>query len=233
MANQADTASRPLFRHVRPADLDRTPRSSKPRGKGALLGLILLAIPSLGCISAPTPDQWLAAGDAPFRTPEGTFEAFKTAIAGEKADLGYRCLSAGFRSRNSIGQLAFREILDRYPALKYVSRAEVLERNARSATEIEFLCQIEVLFKTTRLRVGFVREDFYDVYRAREPLGSELQPFEKIARQVDSHGGAPGLSLWVPLPTGLSFDEVTEVRAGREWKLDSVEIEGSDALPAP
>jgi len=233
MANQADPATRPLFRHVPPTDLDRTPRSSKLLRKIGLFGLLVLALPALGCISAPTPAQWLAAGDAPFRTTEGTFEAFKTATAGDNADLGYRCLSAEFRRTYGITQITYRVLRDRFPYLKYLSKAEVLESTEISPTEIEYLCKIEVLFKTARVRIGFTREDFFDVYRGNEPLGGDVQPFEESARQVDAQDGQPGIGTWVPLPAGLPFDQVTEVRVGREWKINSIELEDAGSPPAP
>jgi len=233
MATPTARASDDLHRPLRPADLDRTRRSSAPPPWTQLLGLVLVALSGFSCISAPTPEAWLAAGNNPFRTPEGTFEAFKTATAGEEHDLGYRCLSADFRKQNGISALAFRELADRYPALRYLSRAEVLERHRLSDDEVEYLCRIEVLFKTTRLRIGFIREDFYDVYRGAEPLGGDVTPFAEVARPVASPSGRAGVGMWVPLPSGLPFDEVSEVRVGREWKINSIELEDPSGSPVP
>ncbi len=128
-----------------------------------------------------------------------------------------------------MGQLAFRELSDRYPWLRYLSKAEVVEQTEIDPNRIEFLCHIEVLFKTTRIRIGFIREDFYDLYRGAELIGGDLQPFDRVTRPADSQNGRTGLAAWVPLPTGTSPDQITEVRIGREWKVDSLELIDADS----
>lgn len=223
-------ASRAVRLHHRPPsrpDLARIRRSFAGLGAGRLLSLLALLILATSCVSAPTPDDWLAAGNAPFRTHEGTFKAFKTAAAGDESDLGYRCLSSDFRRRNQVGSLVFRELKDRFPWFKYLGRAEVLETNQVSAERVEYLCEIEVLFTTHRFRLGFLREAFFDVYEDDLPIDGDVRPWNELVNPLEFQG-TPGLSIWVPVPSGHVAGEVTEIRVGHEWKIDTIEMASTD-----
>ena len=236
MSQFAPTLSWHSHRPTTPPNLDRirgsfSRRAIILRGSHIVL-LVMLSCLGMGCVSAPTPTDWMEAGNAPFRTPAGTFKAFKTAAAGDAADLGYRCLSSEFRRRNGMGQLAFRELRDRFPWFKYLSRAKVIEETQISENQIEYLCDIEVLFKTVQVRFGFLREDYFDVFSGAETIGGEVQPFDKLSRQVESRG-LPWVEIHIPVPGGYKFADITEIRVGREWKIDSIEMIDSENPPAP
>lgn len=232
MPNQSCADLRLHHRPPNAPNLGWIRRSRGIWGRNRLAALLALVMLGASCVSAPDPIDWQAASNAPFRSPEGTFHAFKTAAAGDAPDLGYRCLSSGFRQRNGISQLVFRELMDRFPWYGYLSRAEVIERREVGENRVEFVCDIEVLFKTTRVRFGFIREDFFEVYSGREEVDGDLQPFEELARSVQS-GGIPGFEIWIEVPPGLVAGEITEIRVGREWKIDAMELASTDESVSP
>ncbi|MFT5286041.1 MAG: hypothetical protein ACI8TQ_002209 [Planctomycetota bacterium] len=236
MSQQVRTLSRHSHRPQTRSNLARIsgsfPLGTKIFLRAQLALILLVAGLGMSCIAAPLPSDWLDAGNAPFRTPEGTFNAFKTAAAGNAADLGYRCLSSEFRRRNGMGQLAFRELRDRFPWFKYLSRAKVLEETQIGEDQIEYLCEIEVLFKTIQVRFGFLREDYFDVFSGAETIGGEVQPFDKLTKRVEARG-VPWVEIHIPVPGGRKFDDITEIRVGREWKIDAIEMIESENPPTP
>src|SRR4051794_27646295 len=71
------------------------------------------------CVSPPLVDEWMKVG---FKVPVQTIDTFQTAVRADAPDLEYRCFSAGFRERNHISKLTWREarqeLRSQYPWLR-------------------------------------------------------------------------------------------------------------------
>lgn len=197
-------------------------RRRRALAKLAWLPLLVAA----ACTCRPTGADWLAAGAAPFASPEAAFATLRTAVGGDDPALEYRCLSAGFRRRAGLSQLAYREFrareLARQPWLRRFSCAELVELSRVDERRAVAIAEVRTLLASTRVRLELVREDFYDLFDGAEAVGGEaLEDLRDAVRERASPSGTPGLALWVPLPPGRGLAEVTRISAGREWKIDA------------
>jgi hypothetical protein len=204
-------------------------RTTPARRRSAALVAAAVAAALLGCcVSAPEPEDWLAAGAAPFRTPEATFRTFRTALAGDAGDLEYRCWSVGFKRAHSVTQLVYLEfrkrLLEENPWARHLARAKVVETRTIAPDRVLLVAEVDAFFKTVRVHVGCVREEFFDVIGPEFSSGDALE-LESVVRASDGAWGEPGLAveLWVPLPEPRTLGDVSEIRVGREWKIDSLE----------
>ncbi len=204
--------------------------------RSALLGCALLVL-GTACACKPEPADWLAAGATPFRTPELAFRTFRTALGGDEVDLEYRCLSSGFRRRNGgLTQIMYREfredLLRQNPWLRRASCARTVETRELSERNVEVLAEASALFKTVRFRIGYVREDFYELYAGIELLeGPMVDDMADVVRELTAPSGVVGASLWLPLPPFKSAVDVTHLRVGQEWKIDSFELVTDEPSP--
>jgi hypothetical protein len=205
--------------------------SARPGRLGAAALTALLAV-AAGCTCRPEPADVLLAGRRPFRTPERAFETFKTAIGADLKDLGYRCLSKEFRRENGITQIALRELLRQEPWLRRISCSEIVESRLLDDRRAEVFGKVKALFSTLRFRVGFVREDYYELHAGeRELAGGPVPELSRALRPRDGPRGTPGLELWVPLPPGTGAEDVTLILAGQEWKIDSFALLDEESEP--
>ncbi len=162
--------------------------------------------------------------DLGFRSPEQTFATLRAAIRGDLPRLEYRSLSSGFRSRNGLSQLSYREFREelfaKNPWLKpALSRAEVIEQtdhpNGHSAV----------------LRVGVLGEEalIYLVAEDFAQLWDRAELREDVA--VDDMGALLSNKdgAWVARVPGEGALP-SELRVGREWKIDGIE-RVEDAAP--
>jgi hypothetical protein len=184
-------------------------------GVRSFLWAALAIGPAAGCLSAPTPQEVLATG---FRTPEQTFDTFKTALRGDLIDLEYRCLSSEYKANNGISQLAYRvgrvELLQKEPFFKLVATAEVVDRIELSPRHVRLLARVDAFLTERSFHIDFVREDFYESGDAKGPIESDYAPWSSIARQVDDK-----LVMVAPMPEGCSIEQITYFNAGSEWKI--------------
>ena len=77
----------------------------------ALTRVLFLLAACLGslhgcCVTPPTAEELLDLG---YRSPAQAFHTLRAAIRGDLPRLEYRSLSAGFRRRNGLSQLSYRE----------------------------------------------------------------------------------------------------------------------------
>ena len=195
----------------------------------AVLALPLLAA---GCYSTPpNAEEILNLG---FRTPEMTFRTFQAGVRGELPRLEYRCLSGGFRSRNHLSQILYREFRDSELAPKLWFRVGV--------PDAEILESIALSVGRHRIRAGayghefvleFVREDFFAIYAGEELLADEPITNSSFPDWLEIYR-PEGLDGWylaagAELPSELAeqsanelLRELTEFRIGRDWKIDSI-----------
>jgi len=170
------------------------------------------------CVSAPEPADWLALG---FRTPEQTFQSFQTGLRAELPDLEYRSLSSGFKRREGLTQLAYREyrheLFRREPWLKLAAEAKIERVERISDARARLVARVDTWFHEERFELELVREDYYEVWvdGARRDDGNAA--WLELVREEDA-----ALVVTVPRPPALQADELSEVVAGREWKIDSL-----------
>ncbi len=186
--------------------------------------LALVALPLFaGCLAAPEPEDLLAVG---FRRPEQTFRTFQTALRADLHDLEYRCLSAGFKARQEpritqIGWREFREQLFRERRwLKLVAWAEILEVIELGDGRRRIVAHVNTLFVDETFAVDFAQEDFYESFDEEGLAADGFSPWAEIAIEEEGR-----LVVTMPMPAGLTVDEIIEIRAGKEWKIDSFPVQ--------
>ncbi len=183
---------------------------------GALAG----GLASGACVSPPTPEAVLATG---FRSPEQTFETFKTALRGDLVDLEYRCLSAGFKSANRISLQTYgearTELLASQPLFKLAARAKVVDTmGLPSRGRVQLLVRVSAFFVTRTFLINLVREGYYQSYDERGVIEGAPADWNAIASATGDR-----MRIELPLPAGFVLDEIGEVHAGRQWKIDGFE----------
>jgi hypothetical protein len=184
--------------------------------------LALAVLPPLalhGCVCPPEPEDVLAVG---FRTPEKAFRTFQTATRLDDPDLELRCFSMGFRERHGIGQLTWREA-----RVELYGRQPWLRAGIAGAT-IE---DLDADVGRARLRVDtaggdyvvvLVREDFAEAWAGEARVLDEATPWWRTTGIQDGEGGRRWIFGRVALPLGVDGAQVTDLRFGREWKIDDV-----------
>jgi hypothetical protein len=189
-----------------------------------------LALLAAACVTTPSPEEVLATG---YRTPRQTFHTLQVGVRADLPGLEYACLSTGFRARHGLSQLAYREFRD--DVLEHelafwlgIPAAEVLAEVPLAPDRVRLECRSH----GTDFALELVREDFWQAWGgpellADEPLGAgrfaeRVEVFEDPAGRVVLSGFAlaPG-DLAARGPEDLA-ERLTELRSGREWKLDQI-----------
>jgi len=155
--------------------------------------------------------------DLGYRSPEQAFQTLRAAIRGDLPRLEYRSLSSGFRQRNSLSQLSYREFREEWfgqnPWLKLaLSNAEVLEQTDHPDGRSSVL-RVGILGEDALIHL--VAEDFAQLWDQNE-LREDLA-VEDMSQHLSSQGG-----VWTARVPG-GGDRPTELRLGREWKIDGIE----------
>ncbi len=182
---------------------------------------LLWAASSLGCrLAPPTPEEVLATG---FLSPEQTFRTFQTALRADLEDLEYRCLSSSFKERKGIMQLGWREFREKLlrdePWLRHAARARILETVALAEDRSRIVAEVNTLFADAQFAVLLVREDSYQTADASGPLEGAYASWREIVR-----ADGQTLELRIPRPQGVELDELAEIQAVRQWKIESFDI---------
>ncbi|MBL8858510.1 MAG: hypothetical protein JNL28_08410 [Planctomycetes bacterium] len=188
-----------------------------------LLQAVVLAVSAAGCcVAPPRADEWLAIG---WRSPEAAFATFQTAIRADEPELEYRCFSQAFRERNDLSKIVWRE------AREELRRAHPwLRRGIADATFSEGPFVIEgrasgiVVSHGQRIRIDFVREDFAELWAGDRPVSDELVRFTEHTSTQKARDGRTWFQGSIVLPA-IDTDPatITEMRLGREWKIDGFE----------
>ncbi len=171
------------------------------------------------CFCPPDPADVLAVG---FRTPEQAFRTFQTATRLDDPDLELRCFSLGFRERNRISQLTWREgradLYTRKPWLRAgIAGAEVVETRIEGAR-----ARVRVDTASSDYVIELVREDFAEAWVGGERVLDEAIPWEPATGIQKGEGDRRWMYGRVALPSGVDGSAVSDLRFGREWKIDEV-----------
>jgi hypothetical protein len=207
----------------------RSARRATARWRSAGCALAAGWLFSACCVSPPLVDEWMKVG---FKAPVQTIETFQTAVRADAPDLEYRCFSAGFRRRNHISKLTWREAREKlrsdYPWMRRGLSDMSVEGTVRVEGDRALLVCVT---HGQHFRVGFVREDFAELWSGERLLSDD--PDVDFDRHTMTQKDAEG-HVWFygcAVVPGVDPD-VTEVRVGREWKIDSFEsVEDDGDMP--
>lgn len=181
------------------------------------------------CVCPPDPADVLAVG---FRTPEQAFRTFQTATRLDAPDLELRCFSVGFRERNRISQLTWREgradLYARKPWLRAgIAGAEIAEAQVEGAR-----ARLRIDTAGADYVVELVREDFAEAWAGPERVLDEALEWDAATGVQAGQGDRRWIFGRVALPSGVDGSTVSDLRFGREWKIDEVgELAADDEAP--
>lgn len=184
----------------------------------------LWALALSACLSAPTSEAWLSVG---FRSPEQTFATFQTGLRADLPDLEYRCLGGGLKRREGISQLGWREyrreLFRKQPWLKLAARAEIVRLEPLGPGRVRVHAEVDTWFKDVEFAVDLVREDYWELYAGTERVADDEGDWGRMVRERGDE-----LDVRVPRPEGRSAEDLSELRAGREWKIDGFPLGTAD-----
>ena len=198
-------------------------RAARTLGALALLGLC-------SCVSRPSAEEVANLG---YRSPAQTFGSFQVAVRADSALLEYRCLSVGFRERNRISQLTWREFRDEWYAQNPFLRSAVAKASIVAEESLgpdDHLIVAEAYGR--KIHVRFVREGFYQLYAGAMLHADELLPWQRgLEPYLGSEAQGPHSTLLtaaIELDPARVPEHPTEFRIGLEWKIDGIEEPASD-----
>lgn len=193
----------------------------------ALLSPLALATTACVSVPEPCPDAWLAVG---FRTPEQTFATFQTGFAGDRPGLEYRCLSAGFKRAISedFTELAYREyreeLLREEPHVKYLSRAEIVDRVELAPDRVRLTARVEVLWIEREFEVELVQEHSVRLQHGADVVVAErLGSLDEVVEiYEDDPDQGTFARVYLPPVAGIRPTEFSEILVATDWKIDAL-----------
>jgi hypothetical protein len=192
----------------------------------ALFSVLVLVLAGAGCHTPRLPDP---AQELGFRSPEQTFRTFQAALAHDRIDVEYRCLGADFKRANGLSQLGYRafreELLASEPALRRLAGARIVESRPLGEDRWWLLARVKVLWRRVDVAVELVREDFAEAWVGDERRWDDALDWAGvISVEHDPSRWPPRLlTAHLPLEEGLDPATWSELRFGREWKIDGLE----------
>ena len=153
------------------------------RSLGPCLALFASVLLGGCCVTPPTAEEILDLG---FRSPKLTLRTFQAGVRGDLPLLEYRCFSQGYKSRNHLSQLAYREFREQELASnpwfqKGVADARIL--TSESLGEGRHL--LRVGSQVHVIEVELVREDFWQLWSNTDLLADELLAHGGFSRATD------------------------------------------------
>jgi hypothetical protein len=197
--------------------------------RGALLPLVLSLPLGAGacCVAPPSTGALLAVG---FRTPEQAFGTFQTAVRADDPSLLRRCLSSDFVARNRLSEQVFRTFWERLQKDEPFLRKGIADAKATDTPAVARThARIRAETHGRKLVVDLVLEDFCEAFAGGEKIADEAAPFRERTGVQPSADGARWVYGTMPLPSGIPPERVTELRFGREWKIDAFRLEEAAA----
>jgi hypothetical protein len=195
------------------------------------VGLTLLTGPTLiavGChVPPPQAEQVFAYG---FRTPGQAVESFRTAFQARVLEREYMCFSSAFKARRELGiqaaavcrdERAARHALFRWALYK----ACVTIEHEPGATRARAVAR----YRGLALELLLVQEGYYELWtEAGRELDRNAPDLSAEALRWDTDQGR--LFGFVAPERAIDPGEVTDLRFGREWKIDDFRVlEDQDA----
>jgi len=187
----------------------------------ALLGI------SACCVAPPTHADLLAVG---FRSPELTFRTFQTAVRADDPGAQRRCLAAGFLARHGLSELGFREFWEILEREEPFLRKGIADAEVSSPAEVRGdRARLRARSHGRTLQVDLRREDFCEAWEGPVKRADEAAPFGDRTGVQSGEDGSRWMYGRMSLPEGVRPERITELRFGREWKIDGFEdLEGKE-----
>jgi hypothetical protein len=191
-------------------------------GELARIGILLCALAGAGCRVAPAEaEDLLAVG---FKSPQQTFRTFQTGVRADQPELQRRCFSAAFLAENRLSKRNWLEFWDQLRAdqpwlRKGLADAEIEGSIERAGDRARLIAHSH----GSEIEVTFVLDDFGEVWIGSEPVVDEPIRFAKNIG-VQEQGGQRWIygQLALPRSRPIAIEDVTELRFGREWKIDGI-----------
>jgi hypothetical protein len=199
------------------------PRSILERVAPGLALAVFCGLAGAGCcVAPPSAGDLFAIG---FRTPEQAFASFQTAVRADDLSLMRRCLSADFIARERLSELAWRVFWEKAQKEQPLLRKGLADARPGALPEVRGArARMRVASHGRQVLIDLVREDFCEAWSGAEKVADEAAPFgERTGVQAGDAG-----SRWffgrLPLPAGADPGRITELRVGREWKIDGFRL---------
>ena len=195
---------------------------------GRILLLAAVAVSGLACcVAPPATEELLAVG---FRTPEQAFATFQTAVRADDPGLLRRCFSSDFVARNHLSEQVFRVFWDRLVEDERFLRKGIADAERSGAAEVRRdRATIRAESHGRKVVVELVLEDFCEAFSGAEKIADEAVPFADRTGAQPAADGTTWIYGRMPLPAGVPRERLTELRFGREWKIDGFEVEGAES----
>ena len=191
---------------------------------------LLLGLAAAGCrVAPPGIQELLAVG---FRTPEQAFGTFQTAVRADDPGLERRCLSSDFLARNHLSEQVFRTFWERLEKDEPFLRKGIADARVEGPAELRpGRARIRAESHGRKLVVELVREDFCEAWAGGDRIADEAAPFRERTGVQEGSDGTRWIYARMPLPAGVEPERATELRFGREWKIDRFAVSGAEAAP--
>ena len=196
------------------------PPCARPGGLRTAGTLLLL---SAGCcVAPPTPRELLELG---LRSPEQTLRTFQTAVRADEPEAQRRCFSARFLAENRLSSLVWREYWEELERSQPLLRRALVDARIEGGIEVRGgRARGEARSHGRRILLEFAREDFGEAWEGATLAFDETAPFDERTGVQEGADGRRWLWARVTLPPGREAESITEVRVGREWKIDAFEL---------
>jgi len=198
---------------------------AEPPRRGSSFGLAVLGLSmavSACCVAPPRAGELLAIG---FRTPEQAFRTFQTAVRADDPGALRRCLSAGFIAEHRLSEQVFREFWAQLEKEEPFLRRGIADAKIEEPVEVRRdLARLHAVSHGRRIDVALVREDFCEAWEGGDRRIDEAVAFHDRSGVQTTPEGARWMFGRMPVPDGVATDRITELRVGREWKIDGFEI---------
>jgi hypothetical protein len=160
-----------------------------------------------------------------FRTPEATFATFQTALRADLPELEYRCLGTELKARlrrefGAVSLLVYQEyrrhLFATQPWLKLAATARVRRVERLAADRVRLVAEVDTWLRDETFAIDLVREDYWELYVGDTRRADDGAEWPELVQEAPET-----FSARVPRPTGLAASELSELRVGREWKIDA------------
>lgn len=185
---------------------------------------LLLGTATSCCLFVRPPDarELLATG---FRTPEQTLSSFQIGWRADEPDLELRCFSSGFRARNQLSKLTYREFRGRLLAEQPFLRLGIADARLDGPLERRG----ERVFARAKthgrtLEFELVLDDFVEAWAGGERVTDSYAPFAEHQTVDTQPDGTRRFWAYAALPPDADAAALTELRVGREWKIDALHV---------
>lgn len=167
-----------------------------------------------------------------FRSPEQTLTTFQTGWRAGEWQLEYRCLSQAFIRRNSISGLLYLEFREKLQDQTPFLRTALVKAEIESVERRGPRARATLASFGRRFVVDLVLEEFAQLYAGEELVLDREAPFDEWT-SVAPAGNERWFTGGAPLPPDRDGTEITELRLGREWKIDNFLGEPADSEEPP